>query len=157
MSVAGTFVEDLAARGGIRLVEGGADSPILLELTSGFDGSDSLNPTHGVSPIGATADSERYRLCVTAEGVHVQGTTPEAIWRGLTSLRQLVDVGAGESSVDLPAVEIVDGPRYAWRGLSLDVVRTCFTVDEVKLVIDRAGSTPRLSSGISSSTPPAAL
>jgi hexosaminidase len=30
----------------------------------------------------------------------------------------------------------LDAPRYAWRGLSLDLARTFFTVDEVRRVID---------------------
>jgi hexosaminidase len=38
--------------------------------------------------------------------------------------------------VSLPAARILDAPRYAWRGLSLDLARTFFTVDEVRRVID---------------------
>ncbi len=52
------------------------------------------------------------------------------IFRGLTTLRQLM---AGSSD---RAVVIADGPRYAWRGLSLDVARTFFDVAAVKRVID---------------------
>ena len=36
----------------------------------------------------------------------------------------------------MPAARILDGPRYAWRGLSLDVARTFFTVEEIRRVID---------------------
>ena len=36
----------------------------------------------------------------------------------------------------LPAARILDAPRYAWRGLSLDVARTFFTVEEIRRVID---------------------
>src|SRR5262249_52485018 len=36
----------------------------------------------------------------------------------------------------LPGARILDAPRYAWRGLSLDLARTFFTVDEVRRVID---------------------
>jgi hexosaminidase len=36
----------------------------------------------------------------------------------------------------VPAARILDAPRYAWRGLSLDVARTFFTVEEIRRVID---------------------
>jgi hypothetical protein len=36
----------------------------------------------------------------------------------------------------LPAARILDAPRYAWRGLSLDLARTFFTLEEVRRVID---------------------
>jgi hexosaminidase len=36
----------------------------------------------------------------------------------------------------MPAVQISDAPRFAWRGAMLDVARHFFTVDEVKRYID---------------------
>ena len=36
----------------------------------------------------------------------------------------------------MPGARILDAPRYAWRGLSLDVARTFFTVEEIRRVID---------------------
>jgi hexosaminidase len=36
----------------------------------------------------------------------------------------------------VPGLRIVDAPRYAWRGLSLDVARALFTVAEIRRVID---------------------
>src|SRR5207237_442939 len=38
--------------------------------------------------------------------------------------------------VTLPAVHIIDAPRYAWRGAMLDVARHFFSIDEVKRYID---------------------
>jgi hypothetical protein len=43
-------------------------------------------------------------------------------------------VPAGRDPV--PAARILDAPSYAWRGLSLDVARTFFTVEEIRRVID---------------------
>jgi hexosaminidase len=36
----------------------------------------------------------------------------------------------------VPGARILDAPRYAWRGLSLDLARAFFTLDEVRRVID---------------------
>ncbi|MGH3175459.1 MAG: family 20 glycosylhydrolase, partial [Streptosporangiaceae bacterium] len=40
------------------------------------------------------------------------------------------------NEIRVPAAQITDAPRYAWRGLSLDVARTFFTVGEIRRVID---------------------
>ncbi|MFF0343900.1 family 20 glycosylhydrolase [Kribbella sp. NPDC004875] len=64
------------------------------------------------------------------------GPTPEAVHRGLTSLRQLISTHLQDGTAVLPATRIADGPRFAWRGLSFDVVRTFHGPDEVRRVID---------------------
>lgn len=38
--------------------------------------------------------------------------------------------------ISIPCARILDGPRYAWRGLSLDLSRAFFTSDEIRRVID---------------------
>jgi hexosaminidase len=84
----------------------------------------------GVDPRAIPAD-ERYRLTVRPEGVLVEAAGDEAAFRGLTTLLQLVD-----PALTVPSVTIEDGPAYAWRGLSLDVVRHFFPPDEVCRVVD---------------------
>ena len=40
------------------------------------------------------------------------------------------------AEISLPGGQILDAPRYAWRGLSLDLARTFVTPDEVRRLID---------------------
>ena len=40
------------------------------------------------------------------------------------------------NEIRVPAAQITDAPRYAWRGLSLDVARTFYPVAEIRRVID---------------------
>ena len=68
--------------------------------------------------------------------MRVWAATPEGVFRGLTSLRQLIAAGASDGVATLPVIEVVDGPRYAWRGLSFDVVRTFHGPETVRRVID---------------------
>ncbi|MEU4449295.1 family 20 glycosylhydrolase [Actinosynnema sp. NPDC050801] len=89
-----------------------------------------LQGPDGVDPRAAPAD-ERYRLTVRPEGVLVEAAGDEAAFRGLTTLLQLVD-----PAQTVPGVTIEDGPAYAWRGLSLDVVRHFFPPEEVCRVVD---------------------
>ncbi len=89
-------------------------------------------PPGGVDPRSAPAD-ERYRLTVDADGVRVEAAGDEAAFRALTTLLQLVDA---DDVVSVPHVVIEDGPAYAWRGLSLDVVRHYFPPAEICRVVD---------------------
>jgi len=81
------------------------------------------------------ASPERYTLEVTAAGVLVTAPTTEGLFRGLTTLAQLVTVDDAGAAV-LATVVVRDAPRYAWRGLSLDVARHFFEPDVVERVID---------------------
>jgi hexosaminidase len=92
----------------------------------------------GISPRGADPEDERYRLRVTGEEVVITAAAPEGVFRALTRLRQMLGAAppTGVGPAPVPPTEIVDSPRFAWRGLSLDVARCFFTVDEVMRVID---------------------
>ena len=85
-------------------------------------------------PDGATSP-ERYSLEVGTSGATVSAPTTEGLFRGITTLAQLVTID-GEGRAVLPAVVVQDAPRYAWRGLSLDVARHFFEPDVVERVID---------------------
>ncbi|HYH10757.1 MAG TPA: family 20 glycosylhydrolase, partial [Thermomicrobiales bacterium] len=92
--------------------------------------------TLGVRADGGVPDGERYQLDIDEEGVRVIGATPEGVFRGATTLIHLLAQAADEGSATLGAGSITDAPRFAWRGLSLDVARTFYPVDAVKRVID---------------------
>ncbi|QMU97517.1 family 20 glycosylhydrolase [Microbacterium esteraromaticum] len=82
-------------------------------------------------------DAEGYRLIV-GESVDIAGADSAGLQHGVETLIQLVSA-TGEGW-GWPAVRIEDAPRFAHRGLMLDVARHFFPVDEVKTVIDRAAA-----------------
>ncbi|HEY4569139.1 MAG TPA: family 20 glycosylhydrolase [Kribbella sp.] len=125
---AARFVADVELDSGLTLT---GDSGITVLI----DSVDDVVPVEGVRADGATVD-ERHGLKITTDGIRVWGPTPEAVYRGLTSLRQLIAAHMQDGVATLPVTRIVDGPRFAWRGLSLDVVRTFHAPDEVRRVID---------------------
>lgn len=95
-----------------------------------------LPATKGVRADGGHASDERYTLSITVHGVRVVGATAEGVHRGLTTLVAVAESGdADEGGCLLDALSVVDAPGLAWRGFSLDVVRTFFGVAEVKRVI----------------------
>jgi hexosaminidase len=67
---------------------------------------------------------EGYELVVDpAEGVRIRGRSARGVFYGLQSLRSLLPVAAAAKGVTLPALRIVDAPRFGYRGLMLDVAR----------------------------------
>ena len=82
-------------------------------------------------------NDEGYTISVAATGVVISGKTPAGVFLGIQTLRKSMPVlEAKPASVTLPAVNIVDEPRYAYRGMMLDCARHFFTVDMVKEYID---------------------
>jgi hexosaminidase len=83
----------------------------------------------------AGAPEEGYRIQVDENRVTLTSATHAGLFRGVQTLRQLLP--AGESSKwTVPAVEIEDAPRFAYRGMHLDVGRHFFPVSFVKRYID---------------------
>lgn len=89
---------------------------------------------------------EGYRLAITPERVLIQAPTEAGLFYGGITLRQLLPVEAFAASPSdevrlgwsLPCLEIEDHPRFAWRGLLLDVARHYMPVGFIKKFIDLA-------------------
>jgi hexosaminidase len=92
----------------------------------------------GIAPTGDGPPDERHSLTIDGHRITVRAVEPIGVARGLTTLIQLLaatpSTSAGE--IFLPGARILDAPRYAWRGLSLDLARTFFTAQEIRRVID---------------------
>ncbi|HRI78437.1 MAG TPA: beta-N-acetylhexosaminidase [Cyclobacteriaceae bacterium] len=73
-----------------------------------------------------------YHLSVTTSGVAIHSNTGVGLSYGIQSLLQLLPVKGSE----IPLVEITDYPRFAYRGLHLDVGRHFFPVSFIKKYID---------------------
>jgi hexosaminidase len=86
----------------------------------------------GQAPAGHA--DEGYVLAVDDTSIRIGADTAAGLFWGTQSLRQLVGATGGVWSV--PAVDIVDYPRYAYRGVMLDVVRHFFGVEDVKRYLD---------------------
>ena len=79
---------------------------------------------------------EGYRLVISAEGIRVSGTAA-GLFYGMQTLTQLLPVRLG-TSIELPAIDIEDQPRFGYRGVLLDVGRHYFSVAFVKKFLDLA-------------------
>ncbi|NGM63642.1 family 20 glycosylhydrolase, partial [Sphingobacterium sp. SGG-5] len=79
---------------------------------------------------------EGYRLSVTDKDITVRASESNGLFYGIQTVYQLIPTGVSGSRVSLPAVRIVDRPRFGWRGLMLDVGRYFYSVDYIKKYID---------------------
>ncbi len=90
----------------------------------------------------AALGAEGYRLSVTPQQVTISAPKPAGLFYGVQSLRQLLPPAifreAAVQGVDwtIPCVEIEDAPRFAWRGMMLDVARHFMPKEFVKKFID---------------------
>lgn len=98
-----------------------------------------LLTTNGTASVSS---AEGYELTVTRASVIIHARAPAGFFYGVQSLLELLPPEifaakpAAYKSWLLPAVDIVDQPRFAWRGFLLDVGRHFFTKEEVKRLLD---------------------
>ena len=119
--------------------------------------ADILNPATGFAIVPAkgtggdialVVDRERswkpeeYELEVAGQNVRLTAGTAEGLFRGVQTVRQLLPAAIENTTVTagtewkLPCLIINDYPRFAWRGMHLDVSRHFQDIDFVKRYID---------------------
>lgn len=81
--------------------------------------------------------SEGYLLDVSSHKITVAANKPAGLFYGIQTLSQLIPAEKQNAPIEIPCINIVDYPRFGWRGLMLDVSRHFFTKDEVKRFIDQ--------------------
>jgi len=86
--------------------------------------------------------SEGYTLNVDNKGVIISANQISGLYYGMQTLLQLLPKEIENKTVsaatwNIPNVKIMDYPRFAWRGIMLDVSRHFFTKEEVKTYIDQ--------------------
>ncbi|MGH8253276.1 MAG: family 20 glycosylhydrolase, partial [Steroidobacteraceae bacterium] len=78
-----------------------------------------------IAAVAGENSPDAYVLQVDSEhGVTLQGNSAAGVALGLESFRQLLPISpAGRAPVTLRAIDINDAPRFAYRGLMIDVAR----------------------------------
>ena len=74
---------------------------------------------------------ESYTLSVTSQRIEIRATSGAGLFYGMQTLLQLMQP-ASTGSYSVPSVEIEDTPRFAYRGLMLDVSRHFSTKEFIK-------------------------
>ena len=108
------------------VVEDGAESNVISLTTAGAD------PKWG---------EEGYQLAINEDGINLTANTPEGLFRGVQTFRQLLPetieaATKQDGQWQIATGTILDYPNYEWRGAMLDVARHFFSVEDVKRYID---------------------
>ena len=89
--------------------------------------------------------AESYHLRADESGIEIVAPSAAGLFYGTRTLRQLLPAAllrsapaAAVTSVEVEGVEIEDSPRFAWRGVHLDVARHFFPKSFVLRLIDLA-------------------
>ncbi len=124
----------------------GASTPLSAALTHQIQNATGLTLTvqsgdpvpGGIHLTSADADpalgAEGYALTITDQGITLRGQAA-GIFYGIQTLDQLL-VQPDPGTWAIPGGVIQDQPRFAYRGMMLDVARHFFGVDDVKRLID---------------------
>lgn len=89
-----------------------------------------------------TIGDEGYRLDVKPQVVTIRSTTPAGAFYATQTVRELLPASVfraatvGDAHWTMPAVSIVDRPRFSYRGMHLDVARHFMPKEFVKKYID---------------------
>jgi hexosaminidase len=93
-----------------------------------------IHADHGREAVQKLGEDESYELTVADSGAKLTAPSTLGILRGLQTFLQLVQITP--SGFAAPAVTIKDLPRFAWRGMLVDVSRHFIPVDVLKRNID---------------------
>lgn len=82
-----------------------------------------------------------YQMTVDNKGVYIAGDNEQGVFYGIQTLTQLLPVPDARlkmrpNKLAIPYVSIADAPRFAYRGLHLDVGRHFFPVSFIKKYLD---------------------
>jgi hexosaminidase len=117
------FLQRWRARTGLDLKRGPAATAALLIECDG--------PAPEIPQLG---EDESYLLSVDVSLARLRAPTDTGVLRGLATLQQLLQGGA--KGWQLPVIQIRDRPRFAWRGLLIDVSRHWMPVEVILRELD---------------------
>jgi len=80
-------------------------------------------------------NKEAYELLVSKNEIIVSAFDPHGLFYGVQTLLQMIPFEKSKT-FQIPCLSILDHPKFAWRGMHLDVGRHFFSVDFIKKYID---------------------
>ncbi len=79
---------------------------------------------------------ESYNLSINRRGITLESPSEEGLYRGITSLKQIILISSRQNDTSIPFGDINDHASYSYRGAMLDVARHFFDTNDVKRYID---------------------
>ncbi|KAF0149931.1 MAG: hexosaminidase [Ignavibacteria bacterium] len=80
--------------------------------------------------------SEAYKIIMTPNTISLSAMSGNGLFYAIQSLLQLMPIETEGKTFSIQCINITDEPRFAWRGMHLDVCRHFFPIEFVKKYID---------------------
>ncbi len=110
---------------------------VVLNILTYLNNEKKTNTIRFIKTPGARAHTGEYQFNSGSKQIEISASTNEGIFYGMQTLLQMLPIKATvERTLDIPAVTITDYPRFAYRGMHLDVSRHFFDIAFVKRYID---------------------
>ena len=84
-------------------------------------------------------DDESYSLAIDKQRITIDAASPYGAMRALETLLQLIALDK-QGRAYVPAMNIIDSPRFKWRGVMLDSARHFISVQAIKRQLDGMAS-----------------
>jgi hexosaminidase len=107
---------------------------LIISIAHGTPGTLVIHCAHASKPVQSVAEDESYNLAITSDRASLSAPNPLGILHGLETLLQLVEVSPAGFAI--PAVTIDDHPRFAWRGMLIDVSRHFMPLETIRRNLD---------------------
>ncbi|MBR4967551.1 MAG: beta-N-acetylhexosaminidase [Bacteroidaceae bacterium] len=135
------FVKDFKESTGVKLKKSTPKKEKLLDW-EGTKFSKKAD-AHIVIYIDEYMADEEYKLSVTPKRIDITAAKPAGLFYAFQTLKQLmprnVMAGVPDDNIQdwaIPCVNILDAPRFGWRGFMLDEGRHFYGKEEIKKIID---------------------
>ena len=89
-----------------------------------------------IDPYPQMGENEAYHLIINTTGSYLSSSSVTGFIRGLSTFVQLIENDSQRKVSYLPYVNIVDQPRFVWRGLMVDVCRHWLPVEVIERTIN---------------------
>ncbi|MCL1812111.1 MAG: beta-N-acetylhexosaminidase [Treponema sp.] len=138
-TVNGQLREDLE-RMGLAYIQDREGKAVICQM----ENNPPASPAPSVMP-ALLLNNEGYRITITKENITINAASGKGMYHGLQSFRQLVlseykgfqeEGRFNESNFSLSCGEIIDYPRFPWRGFMLDCSRYFYSITFIKHIID---------------------
>ncbi len=83
-----------------------------------------------------TKSPEGYSVKISKNGIEIKGRTKAGVFYGLKSLEQIITQNTKDGVTALPYLEIIDAPRFEYRGLLIDIARNYKPVEKLHQTLE---------------------
>ncbi len=116
-------------------------SPTGYTFKSTGSGKSTIELSLNTKPV-SELNKEGYILAISPSRISILANEPAGLFYGMQTLMQMLpeEIESGSTVVrdwSIPCAQIIDYPRFSWRGLMLDVSRHFFSKEFIKKYIDQ--------------------